>query len=188
MGYNNIRHRKRVAVNTALVDSREIDKPLLESAIQRQIMDYLGRAGLQASVTNADRTWGKGGGVRASKVPKGHPDITAVLPVVYNGFVIGLAWYIEVKTPTGSTSSEQKDKLTALAQAGALCTLARDVDTVIRVVTDVKNKPWSILDKKRYDEILALNLFSRRTKAVRERCEILSSSHTAHNHEHPENG
>lgn len=147
-------------------------KPL-EKDIQKQIVEYLERAGIQASVTNADRTWGKGGGVRTSKVPKGHPDITAVLPVVYDGFVIGLAWYIEVKTPTGSIKQEQRDKLAALAKAGALCTVARDVDTVIRIVTQLKGRPWKAADKKRFDDILALTLYSRRTKAVREAIESL---------------
>ena len=113
---------------------------VLEKDIQKAIMDYLTAAGIQASVTNADRTWGKGGGVRSSKVPKGHPDITAVLPVGHEGFILGLAWYIEVKTATGSTSSEQKDKLTSLAKSGALCTLARDVDTVIQLLFNAQSK------------------------------------------------
>lgn len=172
----NVRTRKQKAIIADYDELRGKPAPMLESAIQRQIMDYLGRAGLQASVTNADRTWGKGGGVRASKVPKGHPDITAVLPVVYDGFTVGLAWYIEVKTSSGSISFEQKEKLTALAKAGALCTLARDVDTVLQIVAACKGRPWSAADKKRYDDILALNLFSRRTKAVRERIKTLMDS------------
>jgi hypothetical protein len=136
-------------------------------------MDYLNACGIQASITNADRAFGKGGGVRQSKVPKGHPDITCVLDVLVGDMPIGLGWYIEVKTKTGSVKPEQRAKLTSLANAGALSTLARDVDTVIRVVEGLRGKQWTKELKANYDLILDLNLNHRKTKEVRERLENL---------------
>ena len=151
----------------------QVVKNILEKDIQAGIMKCLELAGIQASITNADRTWGKGGGVRASKVPKGHPDVTCVLPVLVGDMLVGLAWYIEVKTESGSIKPEQKEKLTSLANAGALCTLARDVITVHEIVQRFKGKSWSIADKATYDRILDLTLNHRRTNAVRDEIKTL---------------
>ncbi len=142
--------------------------PQLEADIQATIVAYLQLKKVEFSITNADRVWGKGGGVRASKVEKGHPDITAVLPVVIDNFKFGLALYIEVKTATGNIKEEQKIKMLRLANSGALCILARDVESVVRVVELFLNKPFSVSAYDKEIQLLKLNLSDRRSKTVRD--------------------
>lgn len=140
-----------------------------ESDIQKAIMDYLKVVRVEAAVTNADRTWGKGGGVRQSKVPKGHPDITAILSVLTDaGLKIGLAFYVEVKTPTGRLSDEQKVRLLSLADAGAICLVARSVEDVSSVITRYKGKVWTAEAKVYMDRLLQLSISDRRNRDVRQ--------------------
>lgn len=140
----------------------------LEKDIQKTIVQYLRYRKIEVSVTNSDRTWGKWGGIRQSKVDKGHPDLTAVLPVMVGGERLGLALYIEVKTPTGSLKPEQKEKLAALDASGALCLVARSLDDVMRVV---ENMAFKELDRKKVAhvrDLLRLSLGSRSSKGARE--------------------
>lgn len=139
-----------------------------EKDIQNTIVQYLRVRGLEVSVTNADRAWGKWGGIRQSKVDKGHPDLTAVLPVLVAGEQVGIGLYIEVKTPTGSLKPEQKEKLQRLDAAGALCVVARSLEDVSLVVDALAFRE---LDPERVvlvRRLLELNLGNRGAKGVRE--------------------
>lgn len=143
-------------------------KKLLEKDIQAQIVKYLEANRIHVAVTNAERVWGKFGGIRKSKVSPDHPDLTCVLPIVVSTLPIGLAWYIEVKTPTGSIREGQKVKLKSLADAGALCILARSIDDVMPIVTKFKDKELDYDLIKYYRKLLELNLSDRRSKEVRD--------------------
>lgn len=145
----------------------------VEKDIQKTILEYLDAMRIVHSVTNADRTWGKSGGVRQSKVTKGWPDVSGVLPVYVSGLRIGLSLYIEVKTPTGSISDEQKDTLTRLSQAGALCIVARNLIEVSRIIDKYKEKAWTPEAIHANNEILRIVLHERRTKATRAAIEDL---------------
>lgn len=151
-------------------------KNLLEKDIQAQIVAYLKIKGIEHTVTNADRTWGKGGGVRQSKVVKGWPDISGVLPVKVAGLKVGLALYVEVKTRNGTIKPEQRETLNSLANAGAACVLARDVEDVVWLVAAYKGKEWTLNAKETVDEILRITLYERQTKATSEKKKELMSA------------
>lgn len=140
----------------------------LEKDIQKTIVSYLELNDIHVSVTNSERVWGKFGGVRASKVSPDHPDLTCVLPVLVNKRLLGLAFYIEVKTATGSIRDGQKVKLRALADSGALCILARGLEDVEPIVKQFKNAELDYEAIQKLRTLLELNLSDRRSKEVRD--------------------
>jgi hypothetical protein len=164
---------RRFRKNAAVRQKTKIEREPLEKDIQKTIVSYLKLKGIEVTVTDASRTWGKGGGVRQSKVDSDHPDLSCVLPVVVKDknnaeIKLGLAFFIEVKTKTGSIRSGQKEKLVKLADAGALCVLARDVSEVVRVVDLFMNKEFDHSELAKETELLKLLLADRRKKEVRD--------------------
>jgi hypothetical protein len=153
----------------------------LEADIQKTIVAYLKLKKIEVTVTDASRVWGRDGKPRKSRVDPDHPDLSCVLPVVVNNSdsvnKLGLAFFIEVKTKTGSIRDGQKEKLRHLANAGALCMLARDVTEVVRVVELFLNKPFDISAYNAEIELLNLNLSDRRSKATRDALSTLKQSH-----------
>jgi hypothetical protein len=157
---------------------KRVVKPELEKDIQAAIVTYLKVRRVEVSVTDSSRVWGKGGGVRRSKVDPNHPDLSCVLPILFPRYdktgnitdcvLIGLAFFIECKTKTGAIKEGQKEKLLALADSGALCVLARSLDDVKRVVEGFHMKQFDTAAYDKEIDILRLNLSDRRTKAVRE--------------------
>lgn len=143
-------------------------KKLLEKDIQKMITKYLDLKRVPYAVTNAERVWNPQGFVRKSKVSPDHPDLTATLPVYVDGKKVGLSFYIEVKTPTGSIRDGQKVKLRELADAGALCVLARSLDEVRSVVEKFKDAELDMEAFKRTRTLLELLLSDRRSKEVKE--------------------
>ncbi len=143
-------------------------KKLLEKDIQKQITSYLTLKGVPFAVTNAERVWNPQGFVRKSKVSPDHPDLSATLPIFVNNVRIGLSFYIEVKTPTGSIRDGQKIKLRELSNAGALCVLARSLEEVIDVVERFKDAELNEVAFKRARTLLDLLLSDRRSKEVKD--------------------
>lgn len=143
-------------------------KKLLEKDIQKQIVNYLKLKKVPCAVTNAERVWSKQGFPIKSKVSPDHPDLTATMPVLVNGNALGLSFYIEVKTPSGSIRDGQKVKLRELADAGALCVLARSLDDVKEVVERFQGAELDFESLKRTRTLLELLLSDRRSKEVRE--------------------
>lgn len=142
-------------------------KKLLERDIQKLITKYLELRRVPFAVTNAERVWNPQGFVRKSKVSPDHPDLSATLPVLVNGNPLGLSFYIEVKTPTGSIRDGQKVKLRELADAGALCVLARSLDEVKDVVEKFQGAELDWDAFKRTRTLLELLLSDRRSKEVK---------------------
>lgn len=156
-------------------------KNLLEKDIQRLILDYFTVKDIVHTVSNADRVWGAKGGIRQSKVSKGWPDISGVLPVKVGDMLVGLSFYCECKTATGSIREEQRETLTRLSKAGAVCVVARNVEDVSWIIK-YKHKVWEQSDVDIVNEILDLNLNHRKTKAVRERIQnLMKSTQNTHN-------
>ncbi len=143
-------------------------KKLLEKDIQKTIVQYLKLRKVPYAVTNAERVWSKQGFIRPSKVTPDHPDLTATMPVLVNGNALGLSFYIEVKTPSGSIRDGQKVKLRELADAGALCVLARSLDDVKEVVERFQGAELDFESLKRSRTLLELLLSDRRSKEVRD--------------------
>lgn len=143
-------------------------KKLLEKDIQKLITKYLTLRGIPFAVTNAERVWNPQGFVRKSKVSPDHPDLSATMPVLIDGNAVGLSFYIEVKTPTGSIRDGQKVKLRELADAGALCVLARSLDDVKEVVERFQGAELDFESFKRTRTLLELLLSDRRSKEVRD--------------------
>lgn len=85
-----------------------------------------------------------------------------------NNVRIGLSFYIEVKTPTGSIRDGQKIKLRELSNAGALCVLARSLEEVIDVVERFKDAELNEVAFKRARTLLDLLLSDRRSKEVKD--------------------
>lgn len=139
----------------------------LESDIQKAIVDYLRLRHVYVSVTDSSRSFGRDGLPRRSKVDTSHPDLSCVLPVLVGDRIIGLALFIECKRKNGATKVGQKERLLELAEAGALCILARSTDEVKRVIDIFMNKPFSYDAYDKEVELLKLNLSDRRTKSVR---------------------
>ena len=90
------------------------------------------------------------------------------MPVLVNGNALGLSFYIEVKTPSGSIRDGQKVKLRELADAGALCVLARSLDDVKEVVERFQGAELDFESLKRTRTLLELLLSDRRSKEVRD--------------------
>ncbi len=155
--------------------------PRLEKDIQTTIISYLKLRNIQHSVTNADRVWGRNGGVRQSKVEKGWPDISAVLPVEINGVKIGVSLFIEVKTLVGTAKPEQKEKLQILSEAGAVCILARKVEDVVEIIERYKDKSFTADDLSRSRRLLELNLSDRRNKEVKDALASFSTAKSKEN-------
>lgn len=143
-------------------------KKLLERDIQKLIVKYLTLRGVPHAVTNAERVWNPQGFVRKSKVSPDHPDLTATMPVLVDGNPLGLSFYIEVKTPTGSIRDGQKVKLRELAGAGSLCVLARSLDDVKEVVERFQGAELNFESLRRTRTLLELLLSDRRSKEVRD--------------------
>lgn len=157
---------------------RPITKKLLEKDIQKQIVSWLEINKIPVSVTNSERVWGKFGGVRKSKVSPDHPDLTLVLPVLCNGFKIGLACYIEVKTKTGAIRDGQRIKLRELADNGALCMIARTLDEVVSIIVRFKGKELDQEKIRNVRTLLELNLSDRRSKDVKDALKQLDTQLT----------
>lgn len=143
-------------------------KKLLEKDIQKQITSYLTLKGVPFAVTNAERVWNPQGFVRKSKVSPDWPDLSATLPIFVNSVRIGLSFYIEVKTPTGSIRDGQKIKLRELSDAGALCILARSLEEVVDIVERFKDAELNEVAFKRSRTLLDLLLSDRRSKEVKD--------------------
>lgn len=141
---------------------------MLEKDIQKKITKYLTKCGVPFAVTNAERVWNPQGFVRKSKVSPDWPDLSCTLPITVDGIPLGLSFYIEVKTPTGSIRDGQKVKLRELADAGALCILARSLEDVSRIVQRFKDAELDVPKFKEVRTLLELNLSDRRSKAVRD--------------------
>lgn len=148
--------------------SHSFTPPSKEKDIQKSILSYLSIMKIAHSATNADRAWGKGGGVRQSKVSKGWPDISAVLPVYIGGELHGVAFFIECKTEKGSIKPYQKDQLRELSENGAICVVARSVKDVQRVVDQFYKKPMSKGALKATNRILELEFSDKRDKSLRD--------------------
>lgn len=143
-------------------------KKKLEKDIQKEIVSYLKLKKVQHSITNAERVWSKQGFIRPSKVSPDWPDLSATLPIFVNNVRIGLSFYIEVKTPTGSIRDGQKVKLRELSDAGALCILARSLDDVTDIVERFKDAELNEEAFKRTRTLLDLLLSDRRSKEVKD--------------------
>jgi len=156
------------------------EKKILEKDIQKQIVTYLKLKKVPYAVTNAERVWSKQGFPIKSKVSPDHPDLSATLPVKVNGNPLGLSFYIEVKTPTGSVRDGQKVKLRELADAGALCVLARSLEDVTTVVERFQGAEldWDAL--KRTRTLLELLLSDRRSKEVKAALKSLAQHNEYH--------
>lgn len=150
-------------------------KKMLEKDIQRAITDYLKLKGVPFAITNAERVWNPQGFVRKSKVSPDWPDLSATLPVFVDSMRVGLSFYIEVKTPTGSIRDGQKIKLRELSDAGALCVLARSLEEVKDVVERFKDAELDYEAYKCTRTLLDLLLSDRRSKAVRDALSAISS-------------
>lgn len=151
------------------------EKKILEKDIQKQIVTYLKLKKVPYAVTNAERVWSKQGFPIKSKVSPDHPDLSATMPVLVNGNAVGLSFYIEVKTPTGSIRDGQKVKLRELADAGALCVLARSLDDVKEVVERFQGAELDFESLKQSRTLLELLMSDRRSKAVRDALNALQS-------------
>lgn len=141
---------------------------MLEKDIQKVITKYLELKGVPYAVTNAERVWNPQGFVRKSKVSPDHPDLSATLSVYVDSMRVGLSFYIEVKTPSGSIRDGQKIKLRSLSDAGALCVLARSLDDVKDVVERFKDAELDYEAFKRTRILLDLLLSDRRSKEVKD--------------------
>lgn len=155
-------------------------KPMLEKDIQKMIVQWLKLQGLEVSVTDASRSFAKDGGIRRSKVDPSHPDLTVVLPVVTGWeaeeFKVGLAFYIEVKTPSGQVKEGQKEKLLSLCGHGAVAIVARDLDVVETFVKAFRGKRVTAEKMRKAHRILWLQLQDRRNPEVgKELAELLGS-------------
>jgi hypothetical protein len=146
---------------------------MLEKDIQKLIVDYLRLMKLEVAVTDASRVWGKGGGVRASKVDPDHPDLTITLPVKAGGLNLGLAFYVEVKTPTGSIRAGQKVKLRALTNAGAVCIIARDLETVQLIVGAFKGRQVTQEKMDLVRQLLEADLADHRDRQVSQNAKMI---------------
>ncbi len=102
-----------------------------EAGIQKLILDWLTCQKYYAwrnyvgAVIRKDNSFGK-------NPARGMPDIMGLLK---NGS--GRLFAIEVKTATGKVSPHQKDRLTALNENGAVAFVARDLDTVIKILKEI---------------------------------------------------
>lgn len=103
---------------------------MLEKDIQREIVGYLKKIGIVFSVTNADRSFRKNGMPRTSKVKKGWPDITALLPVVINNKPVAISFGIEVKTKTGRLREHQVLTKNEMERDGGIYLVARSREDV----------------------------------------------------------
>lgn len=143
-------------------------KKKLEKDIQKEIVDYLKLKRVPHAVTNAERVWSKQGFPIKSKVTPDWPDLSATLPVYIDSRRVGLSFYIEVKTPTGSIRDGQRAKLRELGDAGALCVLARSLEEVQEVVERFKDAELDYDEFKRTRTLLELLLSDRRSKHVKD--------------------
>jgi hypothetical protein len=94
--------------------------------VRARVAAWLRSNEVVCAVTDAGLVDGK----RRMVYPAGWPDITAVLPVT------GRAWLIECKTITGELEDSQRDLHPQLLVAGALLTIARNVEDVARVLDE----------------------------------------------------
>ena len=105
-----------------------------EKDIQKAIICYLQLSGWEVYRTNNTGIWNSRKGGYFFHGQKGYPDITALkegLPILF----------VEVKSPTGKLTNEQK-KFAALAQkCHCIYVLARSLEDVINVVQDL-TKTW----------------------------------------------
>lgn len=145
----------------------KIIRKKLEKDIQKEIITYLKLRKIPHAVTNAERVWSKQGFIRSSKVTPDWPDLSATLPVSIDGNPLGLSFYIEVKTPKGSIRDGQKLKLMELADAGALCVLARTLNEVKDVVEKFQDAELDFELLSRTRILLKLLLSDRRSKEVK---------------------
>lgn len=97
---------------------------MLESKIQREILDYLelNRVLHWRIPVDGTRT---ASGVRRKSTLRGFPDILGILPGS-NGKV----FFIEVKTPKGKLSEDQTEFHSKLRNANCLCIVATSVQEV----------------------------------------------------------
>lgn len=111
-----------------------------EEAVKRDILDYLMRAGIPHSPTQAEESRTARGNL-VFRVAPGWPDITACGP---EGKLVG----IECKRPIGDEglSYNQAVTLHALWRAGGLILVARDVADVEELFR-VKKSPQATLDE-----------------------------------------
>ena len=95
-----------------------------EAEIQAGIIELLSWLRLPHSVTDASRAFGRDGRPRASKVAKGWPDITGVLPS-------GRMFAIEVKAYKGRLKAAQAETIERLRASGAAVLVAKSVDDAV---------------------------------------------------------
>ena len=99
-----------------------------ETSIQNQIRVALCEAGCVVHRCNVGTFYSRDG--RAVKVGEvGHSDLYGHRPD-------GRAFYLEVKTPVGCASDDQKRFVEAMYRSGAIAGFARSVDDALRVVMD----------------------------------------------------
>ena len=95
--------------------------PRTESAIKREICDYLDAVGIYNRVVQVGSVGGR------TNSGKGISDIIAIIP--------GGRWFaIEVKTQRGMLSKEQREFLDAIEAKGGIAMVARSLDDVISVL------------------------------------------------------
>jgi len=95
-----------------------------ETPVQAAICALLDLLGLCYSVTDAARVWSRNGKVVASKVRRGWPDISLVLPN-------GRAAFMEVKSHTGRLRPDQAVMIQKLREASAYVAVVRSLDDAI---------------------------------------------------------
>ena len=108
---------------TAARSTHKAIKPT-EAQTQAAICALLDVLGLCYSVTDAARVWSRNGKVVASKVRRGWPDISLVLPN-------GRAAFMEVKSHTGRLRPDQAVMIQKLREASAYVAVVKSLDDAI---------------------------------------------------------
>ena len=95
-----------------------------EAQVQAAICSLLALLGLPYSVTDAARVWSRNGKVVRSKVRRGWPDISLVLPN-------GRAAFLEVKSHAGRLRPDQAVMIQKLREASAYVAVVKSLDDAI---------------------------------------------------------
>lgn len=118
-----------------------------EAEIQSAISEFLTVQKIPHTVTEAKRSYNERGQL-VRRIAPGWPDITGCLP--YAGVFIG----IECKSAKGKLRPEQARTLYGLYSAGALVVIARDVDSVVEVLTTGRVRDCDVAEIRKYKDRL----------------------------------
>lgn len=131
---------------------------MLESAIQNLIRLEISKQRLGVSFrTNVGRAW-TGNDVRKNfdgsitimdprpfqtGLPEGYSDLTVVTPVIIEpemvGSLIGMAGFIEVKTPKGKPTVAQLNFIEQMQSLGARAGVARSPEHAVKILQSIKD-------------------------------------------------